>query len=1800
MNRNNVTDTDASEETSNDSSTEVLSSSIQKQAFLVFAEQYYLHQHPELRTIFKLYGEEYQAILSGDVEDGEERKADDVSPALRAFISYAWPILDCFPHEWWHQLFLVGLRHDLRELFGIEAYVDVIDSIDNPVRYMIENFSQESFDDQESSRHQSSLKDQKTHLICMMGSESFVEKCTNDRFISSMVRYEKQYIQDRISCFTDSGLPLSQLPFMAFSLGDFRTCVLPNMAGHINAYEAQRHSYYQLLEAVLKKVVACIIPSDNQLTASETLFSNMREDTRLMEVFNRKNSLINQYYLSEELIENVQALRNTYSLPQWLEGELEYAVSQWRDVIVREQEASREIRSSSINFFSDPPPPLQFRSDKNQECFHQIKQKLKNSYLSEANIRLFDDDRQIAMEDLFVNLVIVKEKEQREKDKEAKELKLENTQGLMQHYEDLHAPKEDIAIENIFKGSNDPSEQKALKKIELLGRAGFGKTTLCKYLAYRWAHANPQYALWQKKYAWVFYFPLKILVQHYKADETYGLADILYTEVLKPLNFPESLKYVFYDEVMKDPSRVLFVLDGYDEVAFENHPIIEEVLLKQAPQFLVTSRPYARISEKTDATLENIGFTDQNIQEYIHRFYAHAVMRESVGSDEIEETKASELHESDPEASVSEEAKALVSWLDTHPSIKTLSHIPINCELLCQLWQDEEHGLFSDDVFTMSDLYQAMLNKLLIRYLRKLPEFENALDYMDEDDLLDTPKAQDVKLFLMLLAFEGLKQNRLIIDPGLVKRVRKLRPELNADPKVLVHLHQSGLLKSTRPGSPLAKQSFYFMHYSFQEYLAAGGYLATTTDATLDIEFIRTQKYNPMYQLMLIYVAGMLKDQSERLNLFFEALLEAPRDLRGEYELALLLRCSEEARWPECLNVKSSVLDVAKRCLELWVNDVLNKNFNRGLIYGHKIIFLDALNVCPLANQAVISDSNVFCQIKNALSDESSEVRSRAVKVLSQLSLTIHNTTRALSCFESLLSDKRSDVCNSALSALSELSLTAEHASLVLPWVERLLGDENDWVRDSAVWLLEALSLTDEHMSHLLLSIEGLLGDARSEIRATAFSALSVLSLTAEHTSDVLSWVEVGLEDACSEVRANGFSALITLSLSIKQTANVITWIDRLLVDQSPIVRDSAALSLGVLSFNAEFVTHLLSSIERLLGDKRFEARASGVKALGALSLTVERTSEVLVSIGRLLENERAEVRISTVRALRMLPLFSEQTSAVLPWIKRLLRDEESYVRESAVRILSRLSLTVEQTSELFAVVDRLLGDERPMVRASAMSALGMLSLTVEQIATVLPSIERLFEDKQFMVRERLLKVLGVLPLTIEHTDHVLASINNFLKNKKCWVRGVAVSALGVLPLTAEQTSEVLPWIKRSLEDEHFAVRASTVRVLVALSLNAEHTSHVLPWFESLLESDVSLVRDRAVLALETLSLTVDQTSDVLIWIERLLEDEECETYASAVKALGVLSLSSEHISKVLPLIERLFRNQQDWVRNTALKILGVLSQTKEWIFELLPWIESSLRDQSICDGAVRILIYPNIFPVFIAQYTWGESQVASIRQVLAAYYSEHPEVAIWREDNDICWYENKTLMRVTCQHPDDLMHHILSLRLIEVSDLPAPMSLGFSFASDGDPLELGCESEEKVSEIPEEEFLEEASIDVSGLKDRIIEYMRSIDMLLSDISSQSSIVRFFHGDRRKDKLEALEKLKALLFSPSTINLAAIEEIEADYPNMYLAMNNSRVKEFFVEIKGFVREHRLHLRHCAPILESELESSQSSLVTMNA
>ena len=479
----------------------------------------------------------------------------------------------------------------------------------------------------------------------------------------------------------------------------------------------------------------------------------------------------------------------------------------------------------------------------------------------------------------------------------------------------IFGEKTPLDISNLFNGSQSFSE--AL----LVGKSGIGKTTLCRFLAYEWA-TNPK---WQS-FRFVFFIQLNELVALTPSENAKAgsIPHILYLYMLRKLGIREDQCEKVWADILGQQTDnrgvgggILFILDGYDEVAGKSNPLCEALFkIRDAPnhgsiKIIITSRPHVHLRrEKIDLIMEPIGFTKENIYAYINRYYAKiaGIADHALVSD------------------------ALWAYLTQHERILQMCTVPINLELVCSIWRAEKKRFEKEDI-AMSDLYEMFLFKLMCRFFKRslngtIAEKEivsiatRALQSDIRSEVLKDKNCSDAVMYLEELAYRGFISGGVIISPTILSALQHRR----ADTVVLNFYNEIGLLKAIgNMNEPFREQ--YFVHLSFQEYLTARFFVRNIYDTVDECDFLDSSvtknmvdnKYNPRYLQVWMFCAGLLRSywpskqisstyvvesdstRAKRLSAgtvaFFSFLLGKSRDLYGMYEIELLVRSGEEAKW---------------------------------------------------------------------------------------------------------------------------------------------------------------------------------------------------------------------------------------------------------------------------------------------------------------------------------------------------------------------------------------------------------------------------------------------------------------------------------------------------------------------------------------------------------------------------------------------------------------------------------------------------------------------------------------------------------------------------------------------------------------------------------------------------------------------------------------------------------------------------------------------------------------------------------------
>ena len=344
-------------------------------------------------------------------------------------------------------------------------------------------------------------------------------------------------------------------------------------------------------------------------------------------------------------------------------------------------------------------------------------------------------------------------------------------------YTSIQRGKEDkrtpLAYCDLFKGESGKTE--SVRKVLVEGGAGIGKTTLTISLSEDWACGK----LFQE-FELVLLLPLR--------QEEVASAGSL-PELLKLLHSSpsvcESVSSYLEEE---EAEKVLVIADGWDELSEckrKKGSFLYQLLFHKFPlmSVVVTSRPFGSASLHSLPILDRFvdikGFNNDDIKEYIQSEF---------GSDQ-------------------EKVERLLEQLECNPLIESVCSVPLNCAIVCHLWDTFEEALPS----TMTQLYTRMILHVTCRNLRKLSAYGPTFSMASFNAL--PVSLQKSWWLLCKFAFKALEKDQIVFTK---QELAEFLPE------GVEQLLCFGLLQSVETILDVTcVVSFNFLHLTFMEYLAA-------------------------------------------------------------------------------------------------------------------------------------------------------------------------------------------------------------------------------------------------------------------------------------------------------------------------------------------------------------------------------------------------------------------------------------------------------------------------------------------------------------------------------------------------------------------------------------------------------------------------------------------------------------------------------------------------------------------------------------------------------------------------------------------------------------------------------------------------------------------------------------------------------------------------------------------------------------------------------------------------------------------
>jgi HEAT repeat protein len=1058
-------------------------------------------------------------------------------------------------------------------------------------------------------------------------------------------------------------------------------------------------------------------------------------------------------------------------------------------------------------------------------------------------------NKTLPLDHCYVNLALVKQFSQGRKPQNGEQRNSPSKSFPLSLPERLKVdtPSQDFLYElsALFepKTSHDGRTQ-APRRILIRGRAGIGKTTLCKKIVYDFSKTG----MWKSLYARVLWIPLRVLKDLPPAALTYQkLFEWIYFSGagIHREAFARALSENLYSEA-SNRRGTLFLLDGLDEVSELPNNVALDFLsqLLNSPNVIITTRPHTVLPvgvTPIDLELETIGFFPDQVQAYLK----NVVLGES-------------------------ERKDIQALLVKHRYLQTLVRIPIMLDALCLTWDRNFRDKHIPE--TMTGVYKAIVGRLWRKDAVQLgKKTEQSIDKVHPSEI-EVEKEEEL---LGCLALSGLCSEIIEFQPH-------HRDAIYRQFKSLISSHEAhftfdqwlGRLSFLRMGDLSTNEtsrSYHFLHLTFQEYFAAE-YFARQWNTGHEIEyldlkgggskapmspaaFLQKYKYSARYDIFWRFVAGILV--AKQNSKFFETIAEEPLDLLGPTHQRLIIHCLSEVSSPTEPSMRPALL----KDLSLWLrfeydltgssylaresecpDEVLHTALGAGTSGYKKAILAALLRFGRYLSENIIT--TLVELVRNT--EEDSEVRSTAARVLQgQLDLP----EAAIKALVELLKDTYEDI-NIRSMAAEALGNQSVLPKMTVGALVILLKDIDKNIRSIAA---EALGGHSDLPNTAINVLVALFHDEDPHVKAEAVKALWHRPILPETAVETLATLLQGHDYRVQYLAVEALGDQLTLPETAIKPLIV------LLKDQDLKIQAAAAYVLeGHLTFPEIFIKPIVA----LFHDENIHIRSTAVKALGRLDLPETAIQAIFTS---LIDSDK-DIRSTTIRTSRRQPASPETAIEALVV---LLQDEDDAIRTTSTEALRDLSALPETAIEALVT---LLHDGVSQIRATAAEALGYQP---NLPGTAIEALVTLFQDRDSYVRATAAEALGGqsgLPAT------AVEALVTLFQDKDNHVRASAAKALGYYSALSEPAIGALISL---FQDRYSHVRASAVKALGNQSTLSESA---IKSMVASFEDEDKYVRVVAVSALRDKPALAEMITEALV---TLLHDKESYLRALAAGTLG-------------------------------------------------------------------------------------------------------------------------------------------------------------------------------------------------------------------------------------------------------------------------------------------------------------------------
>ena len=992
---------------------------------------------------------------------------------------------------------------------------------------------------------------------------------------------------------------------------------------------------------------------------------------------------------------------------------------------------------------------------------------MKLKYVRKSQIkRIVNEEKSFPIERSYINLALVETKEQLEKEKKLAQPSRETKQlndGVLGTFEEIYGAKTSVDVMDIFKKCKDST-----RRVLVLGRAGIGKSTFCQYITYRWAKREiwPEYEL-------VVLIQLRSLTNsRYPPGKRYFPIDLVEKEYFPCDDLSNEEKQCFKEKCDKD--QVLWILDGYDEFVQNTPEQLGDVFahICETQHHILTSRPYA-ITSPYDVKMEIIGFTDDNITNYIEQFF-----------DQIK----------DDLTDASSEGLGCLNFLKSNPSIWGVAHIPVNLELICSLWGDQQLSLTR--ILTITGLYDNMVEWLCRRHLTKRSIEVGHMSKKQVYEQCDTELQ-----FLEALAFNAMRYNKIILPPTLLEQTADEVESAGLDYQQVFNM---GILKSyddkpTGNQNQIEKQH-YFVHLSFQEFFAARYLIKNlkTSHTATAVDSINNYKYNQRFALVFIFASGILGQPEYRMcmNSFWSTIDGPPLDLIGLRHIKLIIECTDElSQYSDFPQRAECIYQIAN-----WIK--ISVTAEPEIITEHLIQSLQ--RTVSLGDEPEIQ--NVLI---NLIRTQNRTHRRKTLNILSVLSISELRPEFLSEIFQAL-NDGDWGMRLSACGALWKIGEKATTRKVIAALM-RPLADEALYVGQGAYDALGAIG-EKAGTSEVIATLTKALGDENPNVSRRACRALGAIGEKAA-TSEVIAALTKTLTDEEPDMRLSACRALGEIGERAAPT-EVIAVLIQALSDENSDVRQCACYALGKIGENAA-TSEVIAALIQALQDTESRVRQSACYALRDMGQKAT-TDELIAALLQALSDEDSDVKEAAWNAITDIGKKAA-ASEVVAMLNQALVNEDGRVRQRAHYTLRNMSEKAA-TSEMTAAFIQALSDEDCFVSRGAYFALQDIS-------------------KKAGTSEAIVQLVSLLTKIKRHIgEDEAAEVIEWVLDSYCWMTGTDTFMISQLNSHIRQNSMIR---LTSLAADHL-IRASVEKEIETLL--------PLTWYAALIKCTAVVVVENRVI----------------------------------------------------------------------------------------------------------------------------------------------------------------------------------------------------------------------------------------------------------------------------------------------------------------------------------------------------------------